>query len=150
MKNRVIVVSILILILGGCRSMDKNPTGLLDGGFHPCPDSPNCVSSMSTDTSHFIPPIGYGEIPRVEAYNRILEILGNEKRCRIITADENYIHAEFRSSLFRFVDDTEFFFPPDKMIIQVKSASRLGYSDFGVNRKRIEELRGAFFQEQDL
>ena len=60
----------------------------------------------------------------------------------------DYIHAEFRSLVFQFVDDVEFYFPPEKSIIHVKSASRSGYYDFGVNRRRVERVRAAFGQTE--
>ena len=66
------------------------------------------------------------------------------KRTKIITKDERYIHAEFRSEWFRFVDDVEFCFDEQKNIIHVRSASRVGYSDFGVNRKRVEDIRNRY------
>ena len=67
-----------------------------------------------------------------------------EKRIHLVKAETNYIHAEFRSLIFRFVDDVEFVFPPAEKIIHVKSASRTGYYDFGVNRRRVERLRTTF------
>jgi uncharacterized protein (DUF1499 family) len=66
------------------------------------------------------------------------------KRCRIIAMDDHYIHAEFTSAFFRFVDDVEFYFDSEAKIIHMRSASRIGYSDFGVNRKRLEKLRSLF------
>ena len=53
----------------------------------------------------------------------------------------DYLYAEYSSALFGFVDDVEFYFPPETHIIHVRSASRLGHSDLGVNRKRIEAIR---------
>jgi uncharacterized protein (DUF1499 family) len=65
-------------------------------------------------------------------------------RARLAKVETDTIHAEFRSSVFRFVDDVKFWFPPDKPIIHVKSASRKGYYDFGANRRRVEWMRKAF------
>ena len=62
-------------------------------------------------------------------------------RTRLVTEQENYWHVEFRSALFRFVDDVEFLFEPAASRIEVRSASRTGYSDFGVNRKLVDEIR---------
>jgi uncharacterized protein (DUF1499 family) len=62
----------------------------------------------------------------------------------VITETENYIHATFTSRIFRFVDDVEFYFMRDAPVIHVRSASRVGYSDLGVNRKRVEKIRQAF------
>jgi len=75
---------------------------------------------------------------------RLIGVIKGMKRCRIITKDDHYIHAEFTSAFFRFVDDVEFYFDSEAKIIQMRSASRIGYSDFGVNRERLEKLRSLF------
>jgi uncharacterized protein (DUF1499 family) len=108
--------------------------------FSPCPDSPNCVSSQSPDKARFIEPFHYiGN--REDARQKLINILENTKRVRLVKVETDYIHAEFRSFLFRFVDDVEFYFVPEETIIHVKSASRTGYYDFGANRRRVERLR---------
>jgi len=111
--------------------------------FSPCPDSPNCVSSQSEDNAHFIEPLHY-TINTAGARQKLLGILEDTKRVQLVKVEGDYIHAEFRSLIFRFVDDVTFFFPPDKNIIHVKSASRKGYYDFGENRRRVERLRARF------
>jgi len=109
----------------------------------PCPDSPNCVSSLSTDKAHFIEPLHYvGSL--ADARQRLINILQNMKRIHLVKIEAQYIHAEFRSLVFRFIDDVEFYFPSEESIIHIKSASRMGYYDFGVNRRRVERLRSAF------
>ena len=109
----------------------------------PCPDSPNCVSSKSPDKARFIEPFHYvGN--REDARQKLINILENTKRVHLVKVETNYLHAEFRSFLFRFVDDLEFYIAPEENIIHVKSASRIGYYDFGVNRRRVERLRSAF------
>jgi uncharacterized protein (DUF1499 family) len=111
--------------------------------FTPCPDSPNCVSTQSTDKAHYIEPLRYyGSL--ADARQKLINILENTKRVRLVKVETNYIHAEFRSPIFRFVDDVEFLFPSEERIIHVKSASQSGYYDFGVNRRRVERLRSAF------
>ncbi len=111
--------------------------------FSPCPDSPNCVSSLTEDIKHFVQPITYdGTVDN--ARQRLIFILENTQRVRIVKSDLNYLHAEYRSFLFRFVDDVQFFLPPDESVIHIKSASRSGYYDFGTNRRRVELLRAAF------
>ena len=105
-----------------------------------CPVSPNCVSSQSGDKAHFIKPLNYtGNL--AGARQKLIDVLENTKRVHLAKVDMNYIHAEFRSLIFRFVDDVLFYLPPDKNIIHVRSASRQGYYDFGVNRRRVERLR---------
>ncbi len=109
----------------------------------PCPESPNCVSSQSTDEAHFIEPLHYSGSP-ADARQKLIAILEGMNRVRLVKVETDYIHAEFRSSVFRFVDDVKFWFPPDKPLIHVKSASRKGYYDFGANRRRVERLRLKF------
>lgn len=146
--KRYIVAGLFIFTLlnVACSSAPQDSTGMQNDTFRPCPDSPNCVSSMAKDGSHAVQPFAYSGITMNESRASIVNILENTRRCRIITLEERYIHAEFRSLVFRFVDDVEFFFPEDESIVHVKSASRLGYSDFGVNRRRVEEIRSAFKQ----
>jgi len=110
------------------------------GKLTPCPESPNCVSSLAEDKKHFIAPIPYSGDNAV-TQQKLLEILNSFKRTRVVSIEENYIHAEFVSSVFRFVDDVEFYLDDAVKMIQVKSASRTGYSDFGVNRRRVEMIR---------
>lgn len=120
-----------------------NNLGIHDGKFASCPSSPNCVSSLSEDVTHQIEPLAYSSAPEqaLEQLTQILEMMDNAK---IITAESDYIYAEFTSSLMGFVDDVEFYLDQSNQVIQVRSASRLGDSDLGVNRKRIEMIRTLF------
>ena len=111
--------------------------------FSPCPDSPNCVSSQSADNAHFIEPLHY-TANTADARQKLIDILENSKRVQLAKIEMDYIHAEFRSLIFRFVDDVEFYFSPEEKIIHVKSASQSGYYDFGANRRRVERLRATF------
>lgn len=110
--------------------------------FSPCPNKPNCVSSQSTDTAHYVAPLQYAD-SLSDARQKLIELLKNTKRVSLVKAEADYIHAEFRSRVFQFVDDVEFYFSPEESVIHVKSASRTGYYDFGVNRRRVERLRTA-------
>ena len=109
----------------------------------PCPSSPNCVSSLSTDRKHAIKPLRYND-SLDEARKRLVAILDRQAAARVTITESDYIHAEFRSRIFRFVDDVEFLFSDEEKIVHVKSASRIGYSDLGANRKRVERLRRIF------
>jgi uncharacterized protein (DUF1499 family) len=111
--------------------------------FSSCPDSPNCVSSLSKDKSHFVEPLRY-KGSRAEARQKLIGILNNMRRTRLVKIEKDHIQVEFRSLIFRFVDDVEFYLPADESIIHVRSASRSGYYDFGANRRRVERLRAAF------
>jgi uncharacterized protein (DUF1499 family) len=109
----------------------------------PCPDSPNCVSSQANDTQHHIKPFSFHDTPE-QAMQRLRNALRGEKRITLINEEGGYLHAEARSLIFRFVDDLEFVLVPDEGLIHVRSAARTGYSDFGVNRRRLERIRRSF------
>jgi uncharacterized protein (DUF1499 family) len=121
----------------------KKPTGIVDGKFYACPNTPNCVSTQATDSQHKMDPIKYsGSLSDAKA--RIIDIINSLKRSRIITDENSYIHIEFRTATFRFVDDVEFLFEDSEKIIHFRSRARLGYSDMGVNRKRMEKISNIF------
>jgi uncharacterized protein (DUF1499 family) len=109
--------------------------GVKDGRLAPPRRTPNCVSSQAdpSDSEHYIAPIRGG----IEAARKAVESL---PRAKVIRQDGSYLYAEFRSKLLGYVDDVELYH--DGALLQVRSASRLGRRDFGVNRKRVETLRG--------
>ena len=111
----------------------------------PCPSSPNCVSSQApeSDHEHYIAPIRFSGNPAA-AWQRLQAAVLAEKRVTILIEQGNYLHVEVRSLIFSFVDDGEFSLAANAGMIHVRSASRTGYSDFGVNRKRVEHIRAAF------
>ena len=123
---------------------DKHPSaiGLSDSKLGPCPSSPNCFSSDDHDSDHIIAPFQLVK-PANEVWPVVREIVSELPRTRIMKETEDYLHAECRSFLFGFVDDLELHLRPANEIIAVRSAARSGYSDFGVNRRRIESLRAA-------
>ena len=114
--------------------------GLDNDHLSPCPSSPNCVVSQDGDQKHLVDPIVY-KGDRTKAKETLLKVLSVVPRTKVIEDTDNYIHAESTSRIFKFVDDAEFYFPEDQDIIQVRSASRVGESDLGVNRRRIEQIR---------
>jgi uncharacterized protein (DUF1499 family) len=103
-----------------------------------CPSSPNCVSSQAADSPHQIAALPLtGDL--ANSRQRLLALLASQPRVTVVSDENNYIHAEFTSRLLRFVDDVEFLLGPQA--IEVRSASRVGHSDLGVNRARVEQLR---------
>ena len=108
----------------------------------PCPSSPNCVSSLSpvNDERHAIAPYRYSK-SRAEAKEAMKAVIAALSRAKLVEEDEAYLRYEFTSLLFRFVDDVEFVFDDASKTIHFRSASRTGYGDLGVNRKRMEEIR---------
>ena len=120
--------------------------GINNGQFIPCPETPNCVNNQATDKQSFIQPIlhliGTPQLGR----DKLLKIHSAWKRTKITLDQGNYFRVEFNSKIFRFIDRVEFYFSlkKPKKIIQFISASRIGRSDFGANRKRIELIRNKF------
>ncbi len=115
---------------------------MVNGVLAPCPSSPNCICSETPGTSSYVEPLIFTEDP-VLAWARIqvsvAAIGGDIKR-----VDNNYLWATFKSGIFRFVDDLELRMSSEQQIIHIRSASRLGYSDFGVNAARAQALRDDF------
>lgn len=114
--------------------------GIQTGGLAACPQSPNCVSTQSTDKQHRVEPLQY-DGPLDAAIAQLKTIIEGLPRAEVLEVTDDYLYAEFTSSLMGFVDDVEFYLDPTEPVIQARSASRLGESDMGVNRKRIENIR---------
>lgn len=106
----------------------------------PCPSSPNCVSTQSQDEDHAIVPIRYRK-SQAEAKEALKEAIRLLPRTTLVEEDGSYLHYEFTSLIMRFVDDVEFLFDDETKTIHFRSASRTGYGDLGVNRRRMEEIR---------
>ncbi len=135
--NSAIATPMALFSFSGTRPTN---IGVNDGKLLACPNSPNCVSSQSTDTEHKIAPLTYTGDP-AKALADLKSVIVSMPRTKIITAEGNYLYAEFTSSLMGYVDDVEFYLNTDQSIIEVRSASRLGQSDLGVNRDRVEAIR---------
>jgi uncharacterized protein (DUF1499 family) len=124
----------LISFLAACAGEPTQNIGVQHGKLTSCPESPNCVSSNASDDTHRIEPIAAD-------LDQIKRVLLGLNEANIVSADSNYLHAEFTSRIMRYVDDVEFLYDRPAGVTHVRSASRLGYSDLGANRKRIESLR---------
>lgn len=109
--------------------------GVKDGKLAACPGSPNCVNSQSNDAQASISPLPNVSIAEIK------KVVEGMERTTIVEETNNYLYAEFKSKLMGYVDDVEFYRDTQANVVQVRSASRLGQSDLGVNRKRIEEIR---------
>ena len=123
-----------------------------NGQLAACPDSPNCVSSFAEDDSYAIDAIECDDSVET-AFSKLAEILQGKSRVTIVKQTENYIHAECTTPIMRYTDDIEFLAEPIAGVIHVRSASRLGYSDLGKNRQRVEEIRTQLnesFQAKDV
>ena len=122
--------------------------GVHDGRLAPPKPTPNNVSSQAdrnADARHYIEPLHYtGDAQR--AWAALRNIVAGMPRVRVVKSEPNYLYAEFTSKLMGFVDDVEFYLDAKAGVIQVRSASRLGRGDHGVNRQRIERIRAKLAQ----
>ena len=132
---------LLLVVAVGC----VGPTvGVVDGSLRACPSSPNCVCS-EVEPGGFarVEPFAVPEgVDTADAFARLRDLVA--ERATIETREPGYLHAVFKSRLMRFRDDFEARLVPEDRLIHVRSASRLGYSDLGVNRRRVEQLREAY------
>ena len=134
MKQKILSMLLALPLLSACAGERPENIGVQAGQLAACPDSPNCVSSFESSDEHGIAPLA-------TALEKIEAVLVGLDEANIVSASENYLYAEFTSSLMGYVDDVEFIYDAESGITHVRSASRLGQSDFGVNRDRIERIR---------
>jgi uncharacterized protein (DUF1499 family) len=134
---------VMAMMMNACTGARPANLGVQKGQLTPCPASPNCVASdAAADDAHFIAPYRLRLEP-AQAWSQLTAVVAALPRTTVVTATEEYLHAECTSLLFRFVDDLELHLRPAARQIAVRSASRSGYSDFGVNRRRVERVRDA-------
>lgn len=116
--------------------------GVKDGRLARPKSTPNCVSSQAdpSDAEHYIAPVAF-KGDAAGAISAVRKAVDGMRDATVIRQDGGYLYAEFRTRLMRFVDDVEFFYDDKAGVIHVRSASRLGRRDFGVNRARVEALR---------
>lgn len=145
MKILLISVAVIVLLIVaagfvlGAKSKQPPSLGLVAGHLRDCPVSPNCVSSevAKNDAEHYIKPFSVRDGKTWSIMVSAIERTGGH----IMVNDGHYLHATFTSRLFRFVDDVEAQLDEADGVIHIRSASRVGHSDLGINRKRIESIR---------
>jgi uncharacterized protein (DUF1499 family) len=138
------IVLVLFLALLSIISRKMPPTGLVDGRLRSCPDRPNCVRSEDKDLPSYVKPLIFsGNVKSnwERAKQIILEMGG-----KIMHEEDCYLWATFSTRIFRFVDDLELRMDKENGVIHIRSGSRVGYSDMGVNRRRAEDFRARFDQ----
>jgi uncharacterized protein (DUF1499 family) len=135
-----LVLGAIVMPVFSCSGSRPTNLGVKNSRLAPCPSTPNCVSSDAEDPSHRVSPFQL-VAPIAETWRAARAAVLALPRTEIVAETEDYLHAECRSAVFGFVDDLELHLRPAQGIIAVRSAARLGYSDFGFNRRRIEKLR---------
>lgn len=133
---------LVFFLLSGCSGTRPPNLGVKDSRLSPCPSSPNCVSSQSDDERHKIEPIRFTSTP-AEDMARMKKVVQGKERATVVRETPEYFHVEF-GTVLGFVDDVEFFVDESQKVIHLRSASRVGYWDLGVNRRRIESIRAEF------
>lgn len=141
LTGRIVAIAIGLLGLAGCAGDRPDNLGAKGGRLAPCPSSPNCVSSQASDERHRIAPLLFTGDPAA-AFACLKRIVSSRSDTTIVEDLPDYLRVELRTLLF--IDDGEFLMDRANKVIQVRSASRLGYSDLGKNRSRIEEIRSQF------
>ena len=138
----LVVVIIIWLFIYGYMSKSGEAAGLVNGQLAPCPAKKNCVcSEHPEDTKYYIEPLALSENFSLEKIKLAIDDLGG-----VLTVErDNYLAATFTSAIFGFVDDLEIRIDTDANVIHVRSASRVGDSDLGVNRKRVQSLKQKLF-----
>ena len=131
------LVMAVILTSTACAGVEN--IGMTEGKLAPCPDSPNCVSTQSEEKGHAMKPLPYLQT-REASREKILSILKDMKRTEIVKLTESYIHVECRTALLHFTDDVAFFLDDTTRVVHFRSASRVGYYDFGLNRRRMKRI----------
>ncbi|MBA3581607.1 MAG: DUF1499 domain-containing protein [Gammaproteobacteria bacterium] len=158
--KRMLVVGLALSLLNACSGEPPKNIGVRDGLLAACPDTPNCVQSQTKELPSYIEPLVVAVNADINiagadtavadatagaaAITQIASIINSLPRTKIINQTEHYLRAEFTSRLMRYVDDVEFYFDAKKGVLQVRSASRMGHSDMGVNRERIEHIRDLY------
>jgi len=139
MEFLLLVISLAVLNDGAVESVPAQHVPATER-LAACPNKPNCVSSEAQDARHAVAPMRLKQ-GAAGGWAMVREVVSGLPRCTIVSATDHYLHATCKSRLFGFTDDLELRLDPDTGIVDVRSAARSGYSDFGVNRKRVETLR---------
>ena len=145
---RNLAAVVIVMPLFSCAGRKPTNLGVKDSRMAPCPPTPNCVSSDATDSAHLVTAFQLA-VPSTDGWRTARAAVANLPRTRIVSETDEYLHAECSSAVFGFVDDLELYLRPTHDIIAIRSAARLGHSDFGVNRKRVEKLR-LLLRNQDV
>lgn len=134
---------LFIFVITGCNGDRPMDLGIKKGQLLACPsEKENCVSSQSTEEAFMIDSFrGKSGENAQQVFSKLKQVIQSMKRTKIVKEESDYLHAEFTTAIMRFVDDVELYVDSTNQVVHVRSASRLGQKDFGVNRKRVEEIR---------
>ena len=140
--------SVILMVTAGCSGKIPDTIGVRQSALADCPKTPNCVSTEALDGSHKIDPFRLKGDPGIK-WPEVIRTASSLPRSKVIKSTDDYVHLECRSLVFRFVDDLELYLTSSEGLVSIRSAARLGKSDFGVNRERVELLR-KMLKEKDI
>lgn len=148
MRPKVLLLALAALIaaalVGLSLASRRRPvSGLVDGRLRPCPQTPNCVSSLATDERHAVEPLRFRGDPH-EAFARLVGIVRSAPRTELLRLEDSYAHFEVTTALMRYRDDVELHLDEAGGVVHVRSSSRVGHGDLGANRARVESIRARF------
>lgn len=138
--SAAVLMTMLVIAARLYFSNFPKPNSVGSGVIHPCPESPNCVSTQATDEIHKIEPIVLVDGDETSTLSELEKIVGSMPKSTVVIRTDHYLHVEFRSSFWNFIDDVEFFVNREAGVIDSRSAARIGYSDLGINRTRFEKI----------
>jgi uncharacterized protein (DUF1499 family) len=149
LPSRTSKIAPLAAVLGAiaCATQNVPARGVIDGKLAPCPSAPHCVTSQVESGVHSVAPIHYST-SRVEARDRLVEIIRSMPGGEVVTIASDYLLARFTSDQRKYVDDLEVYLDDREKMIHFRSASRSGFWDFGANRRRVDEIRKQFSTER--
>jgi uncharacterized protein (DUF1499 family) len=148
LASLILLVMVALFILS-LMSQSGQANGLVEAKLTKCPDTPNCLcSEYKADVDHYVEPLDISEQRATEVLSRLKTVI-LRMGGSINVEKAGYLAATFTSSIFQFVDDLEIRVDSDKNQVQLRSASRVGRGDGGVNRKRIERLKSFYSLEAD-
>ncbi|MDF1516155.1 MAG: DUF1499 domain-containing protein [Anaerolineae bacterium] len=139
----LVIIMFALTRLGVFSGRRPQNLGVTSGQLSPCPGTPNCVNSQAKDKAHSIEPLPF-DGPLTSAQDKLLAVLMAMPRTKIVTDQPGYIYVEFKTAIMRYTDDVEFWFDESLGVIHMRSASRLGTGDLGLNRRRMEEIRKSY------
>lgn len=123
--------------------MSNRAKEVTNGKITPCPSSPNCVSTLSEDESKKMAPLAFhGDVQ--EAKSKVKNLIQQFEGTSIVSEEEDFLHATFQTKIFKFTDDVKFYFDTQEQVVHFKSSSRMGYSDLGKNRSRMEKFTALY------
>lgn len=143
----MVIGAAALVLLSGCALLSGSPTGIVNGELQPCPSAPHCVSSDDKRSRFRIAPLQVIVTPDA-AWRGLKAHVVSSPRTEIVDERSDYLHLTFTSRWLRFTDDVEFLLRADRGEIAMRSSSRLGYYDFGVNRERLESIRAALRSQE--